>query len=100
MSNRIRWLLGLLVSAAALVAALWGINWGEALGALQRADFAFLALCTGTLLLQLLLRALRWQVLLGEGIGQLPSARCRPPAHITRDAEGRCCATYRDGSWV
>lgn len=68
MSNRVRWLLGLLVSAAALVAALWGINWGEALGALQRADFAFLALCAATLLVQLVLRALRWQLLLGEGI--------------------------------
>lgn len=69
MSNRVRWLLGLLISVAALIAALWGINWGEALGALQRADFAFLALCAATLLVQLFLRALRWQVLLGEGIG-------------------------------
>jgi hypothetical protein len=68
-SNRLRWLLGLLVSAAALVAALWGIDWGQTLGALQRADFAFLALCAATLLLQLVLRALRWQVLLGEGVG-------------------------------
>ena len=69
MSNRVRWLLGLLVSAAALVAALWGIDWGQTLGALQRADFAFLALCVATLLIQLVLRTLRWQVLLGEGVG-------------------------------
>ncbi len=68
MSNRLRLLLGLVISAVMLVLALWGIDWGQALGALQRADFAFLLLALATLVLTLVFRSLRWQVLLGGGV--------------------------------
>jgi uncharacterized protein (TIRG00374 family) len=67
-SNRSRVLVGLLISAIALVAALWGIHPDKILDALQRADFVFLGLSMATLLLTLVFRAFRWRVLLGHGV--------------------------------
>lgn len=68
MNNRLRWLFGLLVSALALTVAVWGLHPEQILGALQGADFVFLLIATGVLVLTLVLRALRWRVLLGAGV--------------------------------
>ncbi len=59
-----RTLLGWLLGLAALVWALWGLNWAELAGALRSISFPWLLAAVGSYLVSLLLKLVRWRSLL------------------------------------
>ena len=63
--NAVRYLIGALLSVLLLILAFNGVEWKRLVHSLTSVDLAYASLATAFLLASLLVRALRWQVLLG-----------------------------------
>ncbi|MGD8555527.1 MAG: lysylphosphatidylglycerol synthase transmembrane domain-containing protein, partial [Anaerolineales bacterium] len=63
------WVVGILISLAALVVAFWGVQPGRFLNKIAQANYVYLIPSALLLLLGLLARARSWQVLLGDQVG-------------------------------
>jgi uncharacterized protein (TIRG00374 family) len=62
------WVVGILISLAALVVAFWGVQPGRFLSEITQANYIYLIPSALLLLLGLLARARSWQVLLGDQV--------------------------------
>lgn len=80
MKNALRLVAGLVLSAIFLLLAVRGVSWNEVVEALSRAHLGYVPLISGGMVIPLLFRALRWQVLIEPvhpvGIRRLFSATC------------------------
>ena len=68
----LRGALGIVLSAALLVWALWGIDFGEVSSSLARSNLVLLALSAAVATLTFPLRAIRWQVILAPVVARPP----------------------------
>ncbi len=67
-AKTLQWLVGLVVSLAALALAFRGVRVAEMLAALRRANYLYVALAVGLNLLGLYARAMSWYVILGAQV--------------------------------